>query len=128
MNEEHCMVGKELLPELISSGYKFQEDDIVFIAKDKTDKIIWLERGNERAGLKHIILNHRTHFETAFGIKAEEIALYLYNVITCGDLISCTPSKIKGGLDRVYEYDGQYYTFVGIGNNGFVVTSFPTNR
>ena len=126
--KEDNMVGRELLSELISSGYKFAEADIVFIAKDRTDKLIWLERGNDNAGLQHIILNHKEHFETAFGIKEEEIALYLYNVIVNGNLIRCTPAKIKGGLDRVYEYGGQYYTFVGMGSNGFIVTSFPTDR
>ena len=122
------MVGKELLSELVSNGYKFVEKDIVFIAKDKTDKVVWLERGNNNAGLQHIILNHKKHFESAFGIKEEEIALYLYNVIVNGNLIRCTPSKIQGGLDRVYEYGGQYYTLVGLGSNGFIVTSFPTDR
>ena len=122
------MVGKELLSELVSNGYKFVEEDIVFIAKDKTDKVVWLERGNNNAGLQHIILNHKKHFESAFGIKEEEIALYLYNVIVNGNLIRCTPSKIQGGLDRVYEYGGQYYTLVGLGSNGFIVTSFPTDR
>ena len=43
-------------------------------------------------------------------------------------MVSSSPSKIKGGLDRVYEYDGYYYTFVGMGDNGFIVTAFPTKK
>ena len=57
-----------------------------------------------------------------------EIALYLYNAITNGKMVSSHPSKITGGLDRVYEYDGYYYTFVGMGDNGFIVTAFPTRK
>lgn len=122
------MIGRELLTELVNEGYKFTEEDIIFIAKDKTGKLIWLERGNDNAGLKHIVINHKENFEIAYGIKEDEIALYLYNVITSGNVIGSIPSKIQGGLDRIYEYDGNYYTFVGMGNNGFIVTSFPTRK
>jgi len=122
------MIGRELLTELVAKDYKFTEDDIVFIAKDRTGKLIWLERGNENAGLTHIVMNHKVNFEAAFGIKEDEIALYLYNVITNGNMINSIPSKIVGGLDRIYEYDGNYYTFVGMGDNGFIVTSFPTRK
>jgi len=43
-------------------------------------------------------------------------------------MVSCAPSKVEGGLDRIYEYDGNYYTFVGMGDNGFIVTSFPARK
>ncbi|MCQ2082255.1 MAG: hypothetical protein MJZ11_11405 [Lachnospiraceae bacterium] len=122
------MIGRELLTELIDGGYKFSENDIIFITKDREGKLIWLERGNENVGLVHIIANHKQNFEEAYGIQEGEIALYLYNAITNGTIIGSIPSKIKGGLDRIYEYDGCYYTFVGMGNNGFIVTSFPTRK
>ena len=122
------MIGKELLPELVRQKVKYTEEDIIFITKDKEGKLIWLERGNEISGLTHIILNHGDNFLNAFDIKTDEIALYLYNAITNGKMVSSLPSKIAGGLDRIYEYDGHYYTFVGMGNNGFIVTAFPTGK
>ena len=122
------MIGIELLPDLQAEGCKYSKDEIVFITKDRDGKLIWLERGNDNAGLTHIIKNHKMNFESAFGIKEDEIALHLYNAITNGVLVGSNPSKIKGGLDRIYEYDGQYYTFVGMGDNGFIVTSFPTRK
>ena len=122
------MIGRELLASLDSSGCKYKKDDIIFIAKDKEGKLIWLERGNLSAGLEHIVTNHKDDFEAAFGIREDEIALYLYNALTSGDVVGSQPSKIEGGLDRIYEYDGNYYTFVGMGDNGFIVTSFPTRK
>lgn len=122
------MIGRELLSELVRQKVKYTEEDIIFITKDKEGKLIWLERGNDISGLTHIILNHSNDFLNAFGIKTDEIALYLYNAITNGEMVSSSPSKIKGGLDRVYEYDGYYYTFVGMGDNGFIVTAFPTKK
>lgn len=122
------MIGREYLQEMVSKGYKFTEERIVFITKDSEKKLVWLERGNDSAGLQHIINNHKEHFEEAFGIKEDEIALYLYKVITDGKLIDSKPSNIAGGFDRLYEYDNQYYTFVAMGNNGFIVTSFPNPK
>lgn len=120
------MIGRELLSELKNLNVKFTEEDIVFITKDKEGKLIWLERGNENAGLKHILANHGVDFETAYNIKSDEISLYLHATLTNGKVISSVASKVKGGLDRVYEYDGKYYTFVGMGDNGYIVTAFPT--
>jgi len=122
------MIGRTFLPELVNNGYKFTLEDIIFITKDKEDKLVWLERGNEYGGLNHILKNHSEDFEIAFGIKGDEISLYLYNAITYGTMVRSTLSKIEGGFDRIYEYDGDYYTFVGMGDNGFIVTSFPTGK
>ena len=36
----------KLIAELKKSGVKFTEQDIVFITKDKTGQIVWLEKGN----------------------------------------------------------------------------------
>ena len=122
------MIWKELLCELRWSGCKYNEDQIIFITKDSEGKLIWLERGNDFAGLEHIIANHENDFFQAIGIKKNEIALYLYTAITNGKLVKNVPSKIAGGLDRTYEYDDHYYTFVGLGNNGFIVTAFPVGK
>lgn len=120
------MIGKELLERL--ENCKYNEEEIVFIAQDKEDNVIWLERGNENAGLVHIILNHKSDFENAYGINENEIALYLYKVVSEGNIVCSTPSIVKGGIDIIYEYDSKYYTFIGKGSNGFIVTAFPTHK
>ena len=122
------MIGRNLISELARKEYKYNENDIIFIAKDSDGKLVWLERGNEVAGLEHIVKNHGADFSNAYDIQKEEIALYLYNAITNGKVVKSIPSKIKGGLDRIYEYDGNYYTLVGMGDNGFIVTAFPTRK
>lgn len=45
------MVSIELLKELRQSGAKFSVDEIVFIVKDESGQLIWLETGNDVAGL-----------------------------------------------------------------------------
>ena len=121
------MIGKEYLKDLKQTKYKYNEEEIIFITKDSEGNLVWLERGNEGVGLKHIIAHHKNDFENAVGIKENEIALYLYEVLTNGKLIKSNPSK-KGGFNKVYKYDGNYYTFVAMGNNGFIVTSYPVPK
>lgn len=120
------MIGKELLSQL--QNFKYNEREIVFIAKDKSGNIVWLERGNASAGLTHILIRHGRDFEKALGIRKEEIALHLYNAITNGELVDSYPSDVEHGINHVYNYDGNYYTFVATGSNGFIVTSFPFLR
>ena len=41
---------KQLIKELEQSKVKFSKEEIVFITKSKSGKIVWLEKGNEKAG------------------------------------------------------------------------------
>ena len=47
---------------------KVQSDDIVTIGKTTDGKLVWLEEGNDNAGLKHILERHEKEFE-AKGIE-----------------------------------------------------------
>jgi hypothetical protein len=46
-------VNKNLIDELIEKNVKINADDVVFITRDRSGQIIWLETGNEMAGLTH---------------------------------------------------------------------------
>ena len=48
-------IDENLKKELRNSNIKFNEKDMVFITRDKTGQIFWLENGNSSAGLKHIM-------------------------------------------------------------------------
>ena len=120
------MIGEELLSYLIDNEYKFIKEDIIFIAKNKMGRVVWLEKGNDRAGLTHIILRHRSDFKKTFNLNENEIAGFLYDVVEKGNVISEYTSKNGTGVDTIYDYGGNYFTFIGMGSNGFIVTAFPT--
>ena len=110
---------------------------MVFITRDKTGQIIWLENGNSSAGLKHILdgkdgsPGHAKDFEKAFGVKRNDVGSYLKKVIQNGTVISNKVVSIgsgKQGYERVYEYKGNYYTMTGIGTNGFIVSAYPVRK
>ena len=121
---------KAFIQELRNRGEKFNEEKIVFITKDATGQIIWLEKGNNLAGLEHIIQRHSEHFEKAFGFKQEQIPNFLEDVITHGTIISnkITMRNGREGFERIYERSGNYYILAGIGSNGFIVSARPAQK
>lgn len=130
-------IDENLKKELRNNNIKFNEKDMVFITRDKTGQIIWLENGNSSAGLKHILdgkagsPGHAKDFEKAFGVKRNDVGSYLKKVIQNGTVISNKIVSIgsgRQGYERVYEYKGNYYTMTGIGTNGFIVSAYPVRK
>lgn len=124
---------EDLIKELENNGVKFSKEDIVFITKDKTGQIVWLEKGNSSAGLEHILngngktQGHADDFAKAFGVSKGEIPEYLNRVISHGEVISSILIE-KGnreGFERIYYYEGKHYVVTGIGSNGFIVSAYP---
>ena len=52
----------DMLKPLIDAKVKFNADDVLFVTKDKSDQLIWLEKGNDDAGLNHILNKHANDF------------------------------------------------------------------
>ena len=50
--------GKALISEVQANGEKISPDKVVLITRDPNQNIVWMEKGNDRAGLEHIINNH----------------------------------------------------------------------
>lgn len=121
-------MNKELIRELVAAGVSFTEDEIVFITKDATGQIVWLEKGNEKAGLTHIINRHLDDFSNAIGLTEESLPQFLEDVVSKGTVVSNIMANIGTGYTRVYDYDGSYYTVTGVGTNGFIVTAYPTPK
>lgn len=69
----------DLISELRKNNIKFSEKDIIFIVRDTTGKIVWLENGNLTVGLKHILdggnngLGYANDFKKSFGVSREKI-------------------------------------------------------
>ena len=53
---------QELLDELANSGVKYTPEDVILVIKMADGKLVWLERGNDRAGLTYIVNRHAKDF------------------------------------------------------------------
>lgn len=127
---------KQMIQPLIVAGVKFNEKDVLFVTKDQSGQMVWLEKGNDNAGLNHILygnnkeMGHKKDFEKACGITEDKVPTFLRDVMTKGRIIS-NELKIMGtkqGFERVYAYNGQYVVVTGIGTNGFIVSAYPRRK
>lgn len=117
------LVPDELMKELENSGNKFTKSDVLMITKNYYGKLMWLEEGNERAGLRHIIKNHKSDLPSE-----SEIPGLLKNVLYLKP-IKHTERKNGNQLSDtfLYRFNKRIY-LVAYGNNGFIVSFYPINN
>jgi hypothetical protein len=114
-----------LIDELKRNGVKFDEDAIVRIGRDRGGKVIFLETGNARAGLEHILVRHEDDFARR-GIPRDQVADFVFQAATDGTKVG-QQSATRAGRD-VFETawgDGTQRVAVSVGDNGFIVGANP---
>jgi len=123
------MIDEGLIEELEEKHMKFSREDMLFITRDSTGQIIWLESGNSSAGLEHIYKRHTNDFESKISVRKEDIPEYLHRVVTYGSVVENKTVTRHGrkGYSRKYRYNGRDYILTGIGLNGFLVSAYPVD-
>ena len=95
----------------------------------RSSHIIFLEQGNDKAGLDHIFMRHVKDFKNKCGVgNKKDISSYIEKAIKAhAPPIKVRPGK-RGGLDVVYKINDNNYLHMTIGSNGFIVTAFPSSK
>lgn len=122
----HSPDGAALVDEARAAGVKIDPDAVVQIGRNADGKIIWLERGNSRAGLEHIVQDHHADF-LADGVPADRIPELVHRAATEGRYTGYVQGSAERGRP-IYEveFDGQTkYVAVQVGDNGFIVGANP---
>ena len=119
-----------LVKQLEQSGVKFSKKDMVFVTKDKTGQVVWLEKGNESTGLQHIVSRHVDDFRSKHGVSKSQISNHLNDVFTSGkvEYSRITQKNGRAGYERLYSYNGKYYLLTGVGTNGYIVSAYPISE
>jgi hypothetical protein len=113
-----------LLEELAQQGVKHTPEQVVAIARDAAGRIVFLEEGNTRAGLRHIVEQHGADF-TRRGIPEERIPEAVLAAATLGRHIGTQGTRPIFEVD----FDGQTQRIaVTVGANGFIVGANPAAR
>lgn len=117
----------DMLKPLIDAKVKFNADDVLFVTKDKSDQLIWLEKGNDDAGLNHILNKHANDFFVKHNVSKENIASHIKEIVTNGNIeySRLTMRRNREGIEKLYSYNGKYYLLTGVGTNGFLVSAYP---
>ena len=113
---------KALIRELVESGRKVTAENIVAIAKGEAGGIVWMETGDKRAGLIHILERHGHDFKNK-GIETNQIPNKAIEIATKGELITGTVSA-KGQKGVLLKMNEDSF-IISIGTNGFIVGCYP---
>lgn len=122
------------IDELKKKGVKFTEKNVVMTAKDQKGNLMWLETGNDNAGLKHLLQGngktpgHANDFKKAFGVSPDQVPSLMKSIISSGTLVSNKQRLLPNGnigIERIYSVDGKHYLLTSVGTNGFIVTAYP---
>lgn len=123
------------LTKLEAAGVKHSPDQVLFADELPPNSIIdakagvaFLERGNPKAGLEHILHGspgkpgHVDDFARR-GVSEADVPELIRDAITRGDV---RPGPKTGSYDIAVEFQGvEQKLRVAIGNNGFVVSAYP---
>ena len=115
------LVDPDLLDELAFSGVKYTAEDVQMVTKNSNGMLVWLETGDENAGLTHMQLRHSEDFAKR-GI--DDIPRFLKEVLDTKPRIVRHNSR---GYNAIYEYNGKKY-LVAYGTNGFIVSAHPYHQ
>ena len=107
---------------------KYSKEKLLFVEKDKSGKVVFLEEGNVKSGYNHIYERHAKDFEVKHHIESAKLKEHLRNIIKDGQILSTKDRIVDNkiiGFDRIYLYKNKYYACAGISSNGFIVTMYP---
>lgn len=93
-NTQGALKPEHLMAELEISGVKFTKKDVIMVTKTKKNELVWLEKGNDFAGLQHIIKRHGDDLRKKFNIDKNSIPNFVKDIFSKGTEIS---SKVKNG-------------------------------
>lgn len=113
-----------LLEELRAGGVKVAAENIVDIRRLSSGQIVFLETGNSKAGLAHILQSHGADFERA-GISRAQVPGAVMDALSTGRVVGYQGS---GTGRAIFELPGGQRIAVTVGSNGFVVGANPAGR
>lgn len=114
-------------PELIAvvqrQGHKISPDRVVRIVRLPDQRVVWLEEGNDRSGLRHIMEPKRiTNFERK-DIVEDEIVDAIFDALAHGKPVGVSST------DRiVYEFSHRGHVkriAISVSTNGYIVGAHP---
>jgi hypothetical protein len=115
----------KLLEELAQNGVKHTPENVIAIGKAADGRVVFLESGNSKAGLQHILERHSADFE-AKGISEAQVPEALMKATTEGKVVGTVGSGKNARPIYEFEHLGKTQRVtVGVGDNGYIVTAHP---
>ncbi len=115
-----AVIKSSLLKEMTAQGIKYSPENIVQVSKNSSGKIVFLETGNDRAGLNHIIKEHGSQF-ASIGVSETEIPNVVMKAVSDNNIVGYQGSGTGRPIYETTINGKKYNIAVTVGNNGFIV-------
>lgn len=117
--------GQALIDEVIANGEKISPDKVLLITRDPSGKIVWMEEGNSRSGLQHILVRHGHEFNGK-GISNDNIPNYVLEAVHQGNVVGTQGKRTPPRTIYEFTYNGETQRIaVQVGSNGYIVSANP---
>ena len=117
-----------LITQLSQAGIKHTPENIVRITKRSDGKIVFLELGNIKSGMQHILSKAAQFAE--IGIDIDEIPDAVMTAIIEGEVVG-TQGKLSETPRQIYKFvfKGEFkYMAITVSDNGYIVGANPRSR
>ena len=122
-----CKVDPKDVNELKSKGVKFSPDDLIATGRDASGKVVFLEKGNAKAGLEHILQRHGDDF-ARIGVSREQVPSVVMDAVTKGKIVGHQGKDMGRPIYEVMVNGQKSRIAVTTGSNGFIVGANPAGR
>jgi hypothetical protein len=133
--EYRCTVDRELIDALSKNTVNFDEPDVlatgIMVNGEElagAGQIVFLENGDEKAGLIHIAKRHTDDFAT-LGVQPGDIKNVVMKALTEGRFMGYrAKAKDPAPIFETMFNEQNMKIAVAVGTNGYVVTAYPLGR
>jgi hypothetical protein len=120
-----------LMTKLTIANIKYDADAILEIAEDPNKKVIFLERGNEKAGFKHL-LKHLGDYKNR-ALTAAILPKFIMHTLVENNIVGQQSKRAGRPIYRsTFFKPSNDATFtdvaITVGNNGFIVGANPSSK
>ena len=115
------------LNTLAANGVKFNPENVVATATTSNGRVVFLETGNSRAGLQHIVESHASDFAN-IGVSEAQIPNVVMKAVKEGDIVGYQGSGTGRPIYQTTINGQPQRIAVTVGSNGFIVGANPAGR
>jgi hypothetical protein len=113
--------------ELLANGVKLTPENLLATGRAASGQVLFLEVGNSKAGLQHIIDKHGADF-ARIGVPEDRIADVVMKAVTEGKLVGYQgQGQGRGIYELILDAQNQRIA-VSVGSNGFIVGANPAGK
>ena len=112
---------------LAANGVKFTPENVIATGTTPSGQIVFLETGNSKAGLQHIIEGHASDFAN-IGVSEAKIPSVVMQAVKDGNIVGYQGSGTGRPIYQTTINGQPQRIAVTIGSNGFIVGANPAGR